>query len=50
MVVLRFVFTVTDTGKEVAMTLHHHWRFRDGRVAHYRGSEDTALLAAALRR
>ena len=50
MVVIRFAFTVNDTGKDLAMNLHHHWRFRDGRVAHYRGSEDTALVAAALRR
>jgi ketosteroid isomerase-like protein len=30
------------------MNLHHYWRFRDGKVAYYRGSEDTALIAAAL--
>jgi ketosteroid isomerase-like protein len=23
------------------MELHHHWRFRDGKIARYRGAEDT---------
>lgn len=50
MVVLRFAFTVTDTGEGIAMNLHHFWRFRDGQVAFYRGSEDTAQVAAALER
>jgi uncharacterized protein len=48
MVFLRYAFTVTATGKDVAMNLHHYWRFRDGKVAYYRGSEDTALIASAL--
>jgi uncharacterized protein len=48
MVFLRYAFTVTATGKEVATNLHHYFRFRDGKVAYYRGSEDTALIAAAL--
>jgi ketosteroid isomerase-like protein len=42
------LFTVTATGKEVATNLHHFCRFRDGKVAYYRGSEDTALVASAL--
>jgi len=32
------------------MDLHHYWRLRDGKVAYYRGSEDTALTAAILER
>jgi uncharacterized protein len=48
MVFLRYAFTVTATGKDVATNLHHYFRFRDGKVAYYRGSEDTALIAAAL--
>jgi ketosteroid isomerase-like protein len=32
------------------MNLHHYWRFRDGKVEYYRGSEDTALTAAILER
>jgi ketosteroid isomerase-like protein len=49
MVFLRYAFTVTATGKSVEMNLHHYWRFRDGKIAYYRGSEDSALVAAALR-
>ncbi len=45
---IRFGFTSNDTGKQVAMNLHHYWRFRDGKVTFYRGSEDTAQVAAAL--
>jgi ketosteroid isomerase-like protein len=29
------------TGKIADMELHHHWRFRDGKIARYRGAEDT---------
>lgn len=47
MVFLRYAFTVTATGKDVATNLHHYWRLRDGKVAYYRGSEDTAVIAAA---
>jgi ketosteroid isomerase-like protein len=36
------------TGKSVDMTLHHYFRFRDGRVCYYRGTEDTAQTEAAL--
>lgn len=49
MTVVRFGFTVRDTGRSGAMDLHHWWRFRDGRVEFYRGSEDTALTAELLR-
>ena len=48
LVFLRYAFTVTATGKDVATNLHHYFRFRDGKVAYYRGSEDTALIASAL--
>lgn len=48
MVFVRYAFTVTATGKDVATNLHHYWRFCDGKVAYYRGSEDTALIASAL--
>src|SRR6058998_633370 len=33
MVFIRYAFTVTATGKDVAMNLHHYWRFREGKVA-----------------
>jgi ketosteroid isomerase-like protein len=48
MVLLRFGVTVRATGKPAAMNLHHYWRFRDGKVEYYRGSEDTAQTLAAL--
>ena len=31
------------------MDLHHFFTFRDGKIAYYRGTEDTAQTAAALR-
>ena len=37
------------TGKDVDMNLHHFFRFRDGKVWYYRGTEDTAQVEAALR-
>ena len=45
---VRYAFTVSATGKDVAMNLHHFWRFRDGKVCYVRASEDTALVQAAL--
>jgi hypothetical protein len=30
------------------MDLHHWWRFRDGKIYYYRGTEDTALTASLL--
>jgi uncharacterized protein len=38
-----------DTGKQVTMDLHHWFRFRDGKVYYYRGTEDTAQVEMALR-
>ena len=37
------------TGKTMAMDLHHYFKFRDGKIAYYRGTEDTAQTEAALR-
>jgi hypothetical protein len=31
------------------MDLHHYFRFRDGKIWYYRGTEDTEQTAAALR-
>jgi uncharacterized protein len=45
---IRFRVTARATGKEAAMNLLHYWRFRDGKVEHYRGTEDTAQTAAVL--
>jgi ketosteroid isomerase-like protein len=48
MAIVRYRAKMRATGKEVAMDIHHHWRFRDGKVARYRGSEDSQQTAAAL--
>jgi ketosteroid isomerase-like protein len=37
------------TGKPVAMDLHHYFTFRDGKIAYFRGTEDTAQTEASLR-
>jgi len=37
------------TGKSAAMDLHHLFKFRDGKIAYYRGTEDTAQTEAVLR-
>ena len=47
-VLIRFRMKSTASGREGVMNLHHFWRFRDGKVEQYRGSEDTALTAAIL--
>ena len=36
------------TGKTATMNLHHYFKFVDGKIAYYRGSEDTALTAQIL--
>jgi ketosteroid isomerase-like protein len=47
---IRFAITAPQTGRQASMNLHHYWRFHDGKVDYYRGSEDTALTAAILQR
>ena len=32
-----------STGRVASMLLHHYWKFRDGKVAYYRGAEDSLL-------
>jgi hypothetical protein len=48
MVVSRFGVKVKTTGMSGAMDLHHWFRFEDGKVAFYRGTEDTALTKELL--
>src|SRR5580693_3722860 len=48
MVVTRWVATAPATGKSAAMDIHHWWRFRDGKICYYRGTEDTAATEAML--
>ena len=45
---VRFAARSRDTGKLATMQLHHWFRFSNGRIAYYRGTEDTAITAAAL--
>jgi ketosteroid isomerase-like protein len=37
------------TGRRAAIHLHHYFRFHDGKIAYYRGTEDTAQTEAALK-
>ncbi|WP_042429021.1 nuclear transport factor 2 family protein [Streptacidiphilus anmyonensis] len=36
------------SGRAVRMNLHHHFTLRYGLIVHYRGTEDTAQVAAAI--
>ena len=47
--VVRFRARSRSTGKSTAMDLHHYFKFRDGKIAYYRGTEDTAQTEAVLR-
>jgi uncharacterized protein len=47
--VVRFRARSRSTGKTAEMNLHHYFRFHDGKVAYYRGSEDTAQTESVLR-
>ena len=46
--VVRFRARSRATGKAAEMDLHHFFTFRDGKVAYYRGTEDTAQTVAVL--
>ena len=41
--VVRFRARSRSTGRVAAMDLHHYFKFRDGKIAYYRGTEDTAV-------
>ena len=47
--VVRFRARSRSTGRVAAMDLHHYFKFRDGKIAYYRGTEDTAQTEAVLR-
>ena len=47
--VVHFSAKSRQTGRVVTMNLHHHFKFRDGKIFHYRGTEDTAQTEAALK-
>jgi ketosteroid isomerase-like protein len=46
--IVRYRGSARVTGKKAAMDLHHWFRFRDGKVYYYRGTEDTAQTEASL--
>ena len=46
--VVQFRARSRATGKTAAMNLHHFFKFRDGKIAYYRGTEDTAQTQAVL--
>ena len=46
--VVQFRARSRATGKTATMHLHHFFRFRDGKIAYYRGTEDTAQTRAVL--
>lgn len=48
--VVRFATRSRETGKLAQMHLHHYFRFTNGKISHYRGTEDTAITAATLTR
>ena len=50
MTIIDFEMKVPATGRSGTMQLHHWFRLRDGKIWHYRGTEDTALTAALLAR
>lgn len=47
MVPVRFAYTVKATGRSVAMTMQHWWRFDGGKIVFFRGAEDSEQSAAA---
>lgn len=47
--VVRFRARSRNTGKAAEMDLHHYFKFRDGKIAYYRGTEDTAQTETVLR-
>jgi ketosteroid isomerase-like protein len=44
---VRWAYTVRATGRSAAMYMQHWWRFADGKIVFFRGSEDTEQSAAA---
>ena len=44
---IHWAYTVKSTGKRAEMYMQHWWRFADGKVVFFRGSEDSEQSAAA---
>ena len=47
MAVIHWSYTVNATGKTATMYMQHWWRFADGKIVFFRGSEDSEQSAAA---
>jgi uncharacterized protein len=47
--VVHFRARTRASGRSVAMDLHHRFTFRNGKIAYYRGTEDSQQTVAALR-
>ncbi len=46
---VHWTFKVRATSKTASMYMQHWWRFADGKIAFFRGSEDSAQSIAAFR-
>jgi uncharacterized protein len=46
--VVRFRGRSRATGQAAEMNLHHYFKFRDGKIAYYRGTEDTVQTETVL--
>ena len=44
---VHWAYTVRSTGKRAEMYMQHWWRFADGRIVFFRGSEDSLQSAQA---
>ena len=42
--VVRFTSSRRQAGASTSMNLHHWFQFRDGKIAYYRGTEDTSQV------
>src|SRR4051794_1384581 len=47
---VHWTYTVKATGRTVSMYMQHWWRFAEGRIVFFRGSEDSEQSAAAFTR
>jgi ketosteroid isomerase-like protein len=47
MAIIHWTYKVKATGKCAAMYMQHWWRFADGKIVFFRGSEDTEQSAKA---
>ena len=44
---VHWTFTVPATGRSASMYMQHWWRFADGKIVFFRGSEDSHQTASA---